>query len=249
MTLNTVGPSGIDTALQPALFGNTVYLWVPSATTTASIAFGTTWTARNASGAQSHPTKATTNILTQMNRALFSCTATTATSSGIQSANTVAVRGNAAGIGGFFYFSRFGVETLSGTGQQIVNGLSSTAAALTGEPSSTFANILGLVKDSGDTNWFFVSRNNTGTATKVDTGLTVTAGVVLDLMMFCKPNDSKVTVRLVRRNDGVVIMDDVEITATLPVNTTFLYAHHQLRNTGTAINAFALNRIYVECDI
>ena len=249
MTLNTVGPSGIDTALQPALFGNTVYLWVPGATTTVSIAFGTTWTARNASGAQSHPTKATTNILTQMNRALFSCTATTATSSGIQSANTVAVRGNAAGIGGFFYFSRFGVETLSGTGQQIVNGLSSTAAALTGEPSSTFANILGLVKDSGDTNWFFVSRNNTGTATKVDTGLTVTAGVVLDLMMFCKPNDSKVTVRLVRKNDGVVIMDDVEITATLPVNTTFLYAHHQLRNTGTAINAFALNRIYVECDI
>jgi len=247
--LNTIVNSGLDTPLQPALFGNSVYMWLPGATTTVSIAFGSTWIARNASGAQSTPVKAATNFLTQMNRALFSCTAVANTSSGIQSTNSVGVRGNATGIGGFFYFARFGVETYSGTGQQIMVGLSSTSGALAGEPSSAMADMLGITKDSGETTWKFTSRTSTGAATKVDTGVTISAGVVFDLTMFCKSNDNKVTVRLVRQNDGVVIMDNVEVTLTLPTNTTFLFAHAQLRNTGTAINALALNRIYVETDI
>ena len=246
-SLNQIGSSGIDTPLQPALFGNSIYMWLPSTSTTVSIAFATTWTARNASGAQSHPVKATTNFLTQMNRALFSCTATTATSSGIQSAATVAVRGNATGIGGFFFFSRFGVETLSGSGQQVLVGLSALNATLGGEPSVQ-NNTIGLIKDSTDTNWFLLSRNGSA-MTKTPTGLAVTAGEVLSLYMFCKSNDTKVTVRLVRENDGAVLLDDIEIVDTLPVNTTFMYAHAQLRNVGTAINALALNRIYVECDI
>ena len=246
-SLNQIGSSGIDTPLQPALFGNSIYLWLPSASTTVSIAFSTTWTARNASGAQSHPAKATTNFLTQMNRALFSCTATTATGSGIQSTSTVGARGNASGIGGFYFFSRFGMETVSGTGQQVLVGLSALNAALGGEPSVQ-TNTIGICKDSTDTNWQLVSRNASA-STKVDTGVAVTAGQVFSLYMFCKPNDSKVTVRLARENDCVVVLDDVEVTATLPVNTVFMYAHAQLRNTGTAINALALNRIYVECDI
>ena len=32
-TLNTIGPSGVDVAYQPALFGNTIMMWLPSATT------------------------------------------------------------------------------------------------------------------------------------------------------------------------------------------------------------------------
>jgi len=82
----------------------------------------------------------------------------------------------------------------------------------------------------------------------VDSGIPVVAGEVFDLTMFCKPNDTKITVRLVRQNDGVVVLNDVDVTLTLPVNTVFMHAHAQLRNTGTAINALALNRIYVECD-
>jgi hypothetical protein len=53
-------------------------------------------------------------------------------------------------------------------------------------------------------------------------------------------------------NDGVVILDDIvyeQASNNLPVNTTFLFANVQLRNTGTAINALALNRIYVETDL
>ena len=243
---NYIGPAGLDSPLQPALFGNSVYMWLASATTTVSIAWGTTWTARNATGAQAHPTKATTNFLSQMNRATFSSTAAVNTSAGIQSTTTVAARGNAAGIGGFFFFARFGIETYSGTGQQIIVGLSSANANLAGQPSA-LVNSVALIKDSADTTWFLLFMDGT-TATRVNTGETITAGYVYDLTIFCKPNDTSISVRLVRINTDTAIINNVSYSTNLPVNTTYMYAHAQLCNTGTAINALALNRIYVECD-
>lgn len=245
--LNIVGPSGLDTPLQPALFGNTVYMWLASASTTVAIAFGTTWTARNATGAQAHPTKATTNLLTSMNRATFSSTAVVNTSAGIVSTTSVGVRGNAAKIGGFYAMFRFGVETLSGAGQQIIVGLTASNAALAAEPS-TLANMIALTKDSTETAWQLCFRD-ASTLTKIPVGENIVAGNVYDLTFFCKPNDTKVTVRLICLNDDRVILDNVEYSTNLPVNTTFLSANVQLRNTGTAINALALNRIYVETDI
>lgn len=244
-----IGPSGIDVNLQPALFRNSIYMWLPGTGTTVSINWGTSWTARNSgtSAAQATPTKASTNAMTSLNRATFS-TGTTATgTSGIQSAASVAWRGNAAGLGGFFYFARFGVETYRAD-LQLQVGLSSRNAALTADPSLD-NNSIALVKDAADTNWFLATRNGT-TTTKTATGLAVAAGTILDLLMFAPPNGSNVTVRLVNAVDGTVYMDDVVITSTLPVNTTFLFAHAAVRSTtGTSAALLALNRIYVECDL
>lgn len=244
-----MGPAGVDVALQPSLFGNSVIMWLPSTGTTVAINFGEAWTARNAGtgAAQAHPTRASTNALTSMKRATFS-TGTTATgSSGIQSTNTVAWRGNAANLGGFFYFSRFGVETYRSDIQLLV-GLSALNAALAGEPSAQ-ANTIGIGKDSTDTNWFLIARNGS-TVTKTDTGIAVTAGVILDFMMFAAPNGSSVTCRLVNAVDGTVYVDNVVLTTNLPVATTFLNAHAQIRSTtGTTAALLALNRIYVETDL
>lgn len=243
-----IGPSGIDVALQPALFGNSVFMWSPSTGTTVSTNFGTSWTARNAgtSAAQAHPTRASTNALTSMNRATFG-TGTTATgSSGVQSALQVAWRGNAAGLGGWFYFARFGVETTEAALQMFI-GLSALNAALAGEPSVQ-NNTVGICKDSTDSTWQIVTR---GTATtKTPTGLDITAGQVLDFLMFAPPNGSSVTFRLVDAVTGTVYVDNVSVSTNLPTNTTFLYAHAQIRSTvGTTAKLLALNRIYVETDL
>ena len=246
MLPHIVGPAGIDVALQPALFGNTSYMWLAGTGTTVAINWGTSWTARNAGtgAAQAHPTKASTNAMTSLNRATFG-TGTTATgSSGIQSSALVAWRGNAAGLGGFFFFARFGVETHEAAMRYMI-GLSALNAALAGEPSVQ-NNTIALVKDSTDSNWFLATRDGT-TTTKTATGLAVTAGPVLDLTMFAAPNGSNVTVRLVNAVDGTVYMDNVVITANLPANTTFLFAHAQAMSTvGTTAKLLALNRIYVE---
>jgi hypothetical protein len=185
-----------------------------------------------------------------MNRALYSSTSAVNTSSGIVSTASVAVRGNQANMGGFYAMFRFGVETLSGVGQQILVGLTGVNTGLAVEPS-TIANMIALTKDSTETEWQLCLRN-ASTLTKIPTGETITAGRIYDLTLFCKPNDTKVTVRLVRMNDGVVILNDVayeQASNNLPVATTFLFAYVQLRNTGTAVNALALNRIYVETDL
>jgi len=244
-----IGPSGLDTTLQPALFGNSIYMWLPGVGTTLSINFGTSYTARNngTNAVQAHPTKASTNAITSLNRATFS-TGTTATgASGIQSASTVAWLGNAANLGGFFFFARFGVETHEAAMRYMI-GLSANNATLAGDPS-TLANSIMLVKDSADTNWFIASRNAT-TLTKTATGLAVTAGPVLDFMLFCKPNDTKITARLVNAVDGTVYVDDVDITSNLPVNTTFLYMHAAAMSTvGTTAKLLALNRMYLETDL
>jgi hypothetical protein len=244
-----VGPSGLDSALQPALFGNTSYMWLAGTGTTASINWGTNWQARNAGtgAAQAHPTKASTNALTSMNRATFS-TGTTATgSSGIQSGATVAWRGNAAGLGGFFFFARFGVEVYEPAMRYLV-GLSALNAALNGEPSAQ-NNTIAVGKDSTDTNWQLIFRSGSAT-TKVDTGAPVTAGQVLDLTLGAHPNGSSVTCRLTDAVTGTVIVDNTVHTANLPGNTVFMFAHAQAQSTvGVTGKLLALNRIYVETDI
>ena len=246
---HVIGPAGIDVALQPALFGNSIAMWTPSTGTTVSTNFGTSWTARNAGtgAAQAHPTRASTNALTSLIRATFG-TGTTATgSSGIQSALPVAWRGNAANLGGFYATWRFAVETTAADVRVFV-GLSALNAALAGEPSAQ-ANTFALVKDRADANWFLATRDGAA-VTKTATGAPVTAGQILDLTLFAPPNGTNVMARLVDAVTGTVLVDNVTITANLPVATTFLYAHAQMMSvTGTTAKLLALNRIYVETDL
>jgi len=248
-TLNSIGPSGVDVAYQPAFFGNTVMMWLPSATT-AQTAFGVTYTARNVgtAAAQATPARASTNAMTSLSRATFGTGTTTTGASGTQTAATVAWRGNAAGLGGFFFSARFGIETLAADQRAFV-GLSANNAAMAAD-GSTWANTCGLVKDSADSTWQFATRNAT-TLTKTASGATVVAGQVLDLYIFAAPNNSAtIYVRLTDAVTGTVYMDDVAITTNLPVNTTFMYMQAQTQSvSGTTAKLLALNKMYLEQDL
>lgn len=246
--LHIIGPAGVDVALQPAIFGNTIIIWAPS-TGTAQTAFGATYTARNngTSAAQDTPARASTNAMTSLSRARFG-TGTTATgASGTQTAAVVAWRGNSAGLGGFFFFARFGIETLAADQRAFV-GLSANNATMAAD-ASTWANTIGIGKDTGDSVWQLIQRNAT-TLTKTSTGATVTAGQVLDFMMFAPPNGSSVTTRLVDAVTGTVYVNEVVLNTTLPVNTTFLYMQaHTQSVTGTTAKFLSLNRLYLEQDL
>lgn len=245
-----IGPSGIESNLQPALFRNTTYMWLPGFSTTVSINWGVSWLARNSGTGtgQTHPTKTSATPLGSLNRALFSTGSTATGASGIQSSLSVAWRGNAPGLGGFFFFARFGVEALK-TGDQIFVGLGNFITALSGDPTA-FTNTAALAKDAADSNWFFITRSGSGIATKTPTGLAVTAGEILDLMFFAPPNGSSITVRLVNSVTGQVYMDDVVITQTLPDPTVFMYAQCHIKSTaGTTPSQLSLNRMYIETDL
>jgi hypothetical protein len=158
----------------------------------------------------------------------------------------VAWRGNAAGLGGFYFFARFGIETLA-SDQRAFVGLSANNAAMAAD-ASTWNNTVGICKDTADSTWQFLMRGTA--ATKTATGITVTAGQILDLTMFAPPNGSNVTVRLVDAVAGTVYIDNVSYTTNVPANTTFMYMQAQTQSvTGTTAKILSLNRMYLESDL
>lgn len=235
----TLAPLGAESWLQPSLGTNNIALWLPGVTTTAGINFGVSWTVI---ATQSHPAQASTNFLTAMRRAQFQTTTTIGNGSGVRAAANTFWRGNAAGLGGFFFFARVGVVTFQ-SAMQIAVCLLPTAA-LGGEPSAVNNHIC-LRKDSTDTNWFFSTRNGT-TATPVDLGLAVAAGQVLDLYVWAGPNASDITYRVERIDSASVLANNVTTSSTLPVSTTFIAPSAQVRTTTANAVAIALAKIYVE---
>ena len=251
MLPSIIGPSGVDLNLQAALYGSTTFMWLAGSAAVAAISWGTLFTPRaNGTAVQTTPARASTNSLTSMNRATFSSnvTPTINTGCGSQSASTVAWLGNAANLGGFLFFARFGIETYVSSCKILV-GLTALNAALstTTEPSANI-NTIALCKDSTDTTWQVVTKSAT-TVTKTNTAITITAGQILDLFIHSAPNSQSVKFEIKNAVTGVSLYVSAAITTNLPASTVFLYMHSQILNTTTAVVALALNRMYLESDL
>lgn len=246
--LRMVGQSGIDVSLQPALFGNTIGMMMPSAGTGQSL-IGLSMTALNSgtSAAQSTPGVQTTNDLTWLQRILFG-TGTTATgASGIRTATVLYGRGNAAGRGGWFQFFRFGVEVFA-SDLRLILGMTNNTTALAAEPS-TYSHMQGIIKDSTDTNWHFCTNGSDSVGTKVNTGVAVAAGVPLDFFSFCPPNGSEISFMLSNPMTGEILAQHTA-TTDLPGATNLMVARVGIQSqTGTTAKSLAVNRMYIETDL
>ena len=235
------GPSGLDSSLQPALFGNNVTMWLPGTGTTAAISFGVSWT--NAT-TQAHPTIADTSIMTSIRRATYTTTTTSGNATGVRSTAPLAIRNR-----GFFFFARFGILTYVST-MQIMVGLAAASGILGGDPSAV-NDMIAMTKDTGETTWQVTTRD-TSTASKTSTGRTTAAAgnaEIFDFTAFCKPAASKITVRVVDIGTQTVLVNNVEKSSNLPTNATALYAHAEARTAAASLVAIFLNRIYVETDL
>ena len=244
--VSVVGPSGVDFNIQPALYGSTTIFWTPIATTSLPIFWGVSWLARNNLGVQSRPAKTSTNQMTSLNRHRYSTTAASLSSSGIQSFDSVAWRGSASGLGGFFFFSRFGMETIGTLANlRVIIGLSALNGLLNVEPSS-IVDTVALVKDAADTTWQLVIRNAL-TSTKQSTGVTVVVNQVLDIYIHVKPNDTNATFELRAATGGLLF---AQILSTgMVTSTTFLYIQAQVQTTTTTLSALAISQMYLEMDL
>lgn len=243
--VGSVDSNGNHFDFQPALFNSTTYMWLAGTGTTLAINWGTSFTARNngTNAVQATPTKASTNSMASLNRATFSSGTTATGASGIQSSQTNAWRGNAAGLGGFFFFSRFGLETISGT-YRTFNGLSENNATMAAN-ASTWNNTCGIGNEAGDTTWFITIRSAT-TSTRTNTSITITAGVILDFYMYAEPNGSEINFEVRNSLTNAVLYTGQE-TANLPTATTFMYMQTHIQSvSGTTAKLLALNRIYLE---
>jgi len=249
-------PSGVDNPMQPALFGNNVVLYMPNTGTTLGINLGTPWVA---GGTVSHPTPATTApaIVNQMKRTRFANVVTTTNQvlgvSSMASGVQQFWRGNAAGLGGWFFFTRFIIELWPAATVRLFAGLSASTTAVVAS-DTVVNNTIGLWHDTTEaaTVLNLVTRN-TATTTKTPITLTgaLAAGQAFDFYMYAKPNDTDVYYRLDDINAGTTLVD-TSIATTLPANTTFLGPQVHMSN-GTAnitvtTTAIGANRIYIQSD-
>jgi hypothetical protein len=247
--VGSIDSSGFHFDFQPALFNSTTYMWLAGTGTTLAINWGSSFTARNngSGAAQATPAKASTSAITSMNRATFGTGTTTTGASGIQSTETNVWLGNAANLGGFFFFARFGLEAISGTYRFFV-GVSANNATMAAD-SSTWNNTIGFGKDVADSTLQFIIRNNGSVTTKSNTSITPTAGAIYDFYMYVRPNTSQVDFELRDAVTNASLISRTE-TANLPLNTTFMYMQSHIQSvTGGTAKLLALNRMYLETNL
>lgn len=255
-------PSGLDTPVQPALFGNQVILFTPyNSTTVTPNGFGAIWAKGGSAGTVSTPTVSTSSptFMNSMRRTRHANAATTTNQAMGIIANANASRqfwtGSASGLGGFFFFARFGLGIWLAS-SRIFAGLGGSATERVVSDTLT-ANSIGLWRattDSGDTLSFISSDGSANIQTTSVSGATVATGSVFDVYIFHKGgNDGTVYFRVDQIDSGsAVTLVDSSHSTYIPANTAFLGPEVEMSNgtANTTANTVAIdvNRIYVESD-
>lgn len=242
-----IGPSGLDSILQPAIFGNGMSIVAPGSSTALSY-FG--MGAFTAVGTVSHPALAATSLRESVRRAILTSAATANSASEFRLALTQAWRGNGAGLGGFYAVLRFGVSSTVAT-QRLAAGLwAATAATSTSAEPSTLVNGIWVGNDAADTNLQLMCNDGSGTASKIDLGSDFVKNVqngIYELILFCKPNDSTIRYRVKRLDAAGEVTGS--LTTDIPASTTFLAPHFYVNNGGTAAAVILdFYRYYLESD-
>jgi hypothetical protein len=242
-----IGPAGIDTIIQSAIFGNGVQILSPGQTT-AFTAVG--MALPTAVGTVSHPTLVAGNLRTQTRRGIVTSASTANSASELRQTIATCYRGDAAGLGGFFMTTRFASSTLVANQRKAIGLFSVTTAISTSQSPSSLTNCLFIGNDSADTNLQIMHNDGSGTCTKIDLGANFPANnvdAVYEVIFFAAPNDTTVSYRVVRFDTGSTTTGT--ISTDLPASTTFLAWHAYMNNGGTA-SAVVLEimRYYLETD-
>lgn len=246
-----IGPSGLDTILQPFLARNKVGWANPPGNSntmqTVGIVISGTGTATAAN-------IATTNIHTVMRRLEYAVTtaATTAVAGWRNNVLQYHIGSPTSIYGGFFFVCRFGRSrgvaanaTLRG-----FTGLCNQTNNLTDADPSTYNSVLGVGCDAADTNYQIMHKNGAGAVTKVDTGFPKAVddtSEMYELAMFTSPSDTNVYVRFTRLSDNAVF--EHVITTNKPADTQLLSARGFYSVGGTSsVIGYSLSSLYIETD-
>ncbi len=237
------GPSGLDLPLQVAMWGNKLYRWQSTNAT------GGVWegTVGAAAGTFNRSLPTTTNLYTSVARARYANVVTT-TNQVLGQRNTEAIffRGSVASQGGFFFYARCGFDIWT-NGSRFFAGMHTATTVVSADPS-TLNNTVGFCIDAADNGAIsFLTRGTA--ATKAATGFTAATNKGYDVYIFCAPNSSQYTWRIVDFTAGTEASGTA--TATLPTNTTLQTAGVLASNAAlTPVNSIQLgvDTIYVETD-
>lgn len=253
LTPKILGPSGLDTPLQPHMGGNGIVLLAPGSGTNFSM-FGSG--APTIVGTVSHPLPTNgTNLVAATRRGVVTSAANANSVADSRIATTPVCIGQtygAATSGGFFILFRFALSSTV-AGQRVCVGMSSSTAAYSAtlQPSS-LTNSVFIGNDSADTNMQIMHNDASGTCTKVNLGSDFPAGAsaqnkMYELVLFCKPAGTQIGYMVRNYTDNKATSG--VLTTDLPSVTTNLFPRIYANNNGVA-SAVTMNifRMYIETD-
>ncbi len=219
-------------ALQPSIFDRAAFYVGALGTTTALGGTGTLTT----NGTATARAMASTNFFTAARRVGYVSTAAAGNYASVARNERTWWRGNAAGLGGFFFAARFGISDAAAVADAAAFcGLSNPF--ISNVSPEGLLNIVGLAHKTGQTTWRIMHNDGSGAATEIDLGANFPCDTrstdLYDVRFYCPPNGSSIFYRVERLNTGDVATG--ELTTDLPTNTSFLCAHIYRRNGATAL--------------
>lgn len=240
-------PNGREIPLQPHFGLNRIGLWGPA--TGANIQ--TLFLNRTNVGTTSHPTLASTNLVSSISRWRQTSAATANSVSDERGGSNQCWRGNAAGLGGWTYVSRVALVTLQASSVAFFGLAANTGAFSTTQTIASLVNVVGIGFTNGvDTNWQLIHNDASGAPTQVDLGASFPVSSTTNLytlVITSGVNGSSIGVRVTEEVSGTAV--EFDLTTDVPSNTTFLNVRNFLHNGGVAAAvAYDCTGVYLERD-
>jgi len=260
-----IGPAGVDMLVQPHVGTNNVRLVTPGSGGTVGISPSNVATPAidsngmtcssglvSTGGTFAQVAIASTNLLTQTKRVSMTTGATSGAGTYIKGDATECWRGNAAGLGGFFYACRFALPTAVASSTRVFVGLRDVVTAPTNvdytAAGTTTPGRIGMAITGNTGNWQ-LNRALTGSApTNIDLGASFAynAAHLLELVLYAKPNDSTVYYRVTNLSTAAVT--NGSFTTNIPATTTFLSTLVHINNNTAASSVLNFVKQYLETD-
>lgn len=249
-----IGPSGLDSVLQPHISRNKILLVSPAGNATTISLIGTA--AMTATGTATAANVAVTNVYTRMKKIeyLVTTAATTAVA-GFHSTVAQYTLGGTSAFGGFHFICRFGPATgVTGVAtRRLFVGMSSSVAAPTDVAIDSLTNMIGIGYDSNDTTFSVYHNDASGTATKTSLGATIAVPTadrtdMFEVVLFNPPNSNIIYYQLLNLGTSVRILGTIN-SADIPSATTLLSPRGFASVGGTSsVVGFGLSSLYIETD-
>lgn len=251
-----VGPSGLDSALQPLLARNKVGYWCPPGNA-ATVPGVMGYTAQTATGTATARTIAVTNGFTRARRLGYVSAATAGSLGGARVAVAQITLGNGS-TGGFFKVIRFGIsDAVFVAASRMFVGISSSVAAPTNVEPSTLLNSIGVGTGAADTNLKLFYGGSTA-QTPINLGVNFPAlstnADIYELALFSPPTTAdKLYYQVSRVLTGQVARGEINNSnpgVTLPANTTLMTYNQSWRSNNATALAVGLDIVsdYIETD-
>lgn len=185
-----------------------------------------TWAINNSeSGTPTTVNIASTNLFTSMRRLQYKTAASSASVAGTRHNNLSFWRGNASGLGGFYFVCRFGFSVANTTNKQAFIGFRNSSSAIAGNTNpSSLTNCIYFGIDATQTTLRFGHNDGSGTATTSDLGANFPTNTnsadMYEVRMFAAPNAGTVYYWAKNLSTGNVTSGNT--STDLPSSTTFL---------------------------